>query len=129
MFSREDYEIFKNTYFGEHLRLNILQNILQNISLLLLLYFYYLHASSSSFQYFSTSLYTLKILYKNQIYILAIVPFWRTLEIFIAWNFSFMARQCNLCPRASQGYKLRWKTINEKFQAINIYNEKQRLHY
>ena len=57
MFSREDYEIFKNTYFGEHLRLNILQNILQNISLLLLLYFYYLHASSSSFQYFSTSLY------------------------------------------------------------------------
>ena len=71
MFSREDYEIFKNTYFGEHLRLNILQNILQNISLLLLLYFYYLHASNSSFQYFSKvsiSLYFENIIQKSNLY-------------------------------------------------------------
>ena len=40
-----------------------------------------------------------------------------------------MARQCDLCLRRSQRYKLHWKTINKKSKVANIYNEQHRLRY
>lgn len=42
---------------------------------------------------------------------------------------NFVAQQCNLCPRRTQGYKLHWRTLNEKLRAINICNPRQRLLY
>ena len=47
----------------------------------------------------------------------------------MARDFLFMARQCYLCPRRSQGHKLHWRAINKKLRAINIYNARKRSRY
>ena len=107
-----------------------LQNILQNTCLPLLPCLHYLHASNSSFQYFSTSLYSYfeNVILKSNLYYNN-----RTIleDINNIWILPllFMARQCDLCLKRSEGYKLHWKTINEKSKVVNIYNEQQRLRY
>ena len=53
--------------------------------------------------------------------IITITQFWRALEIFIAYDFSYMTHQYNLCLRRSRSYKLHWRTMNKKFRAINNY--------
>ena len=53
--------------------------------------------------------------------IITITQFWRALEIFIAYDFSCMTHQYNLCLRRSRSYKLHWRAMNKKFRAINNY--------